>query len=147
MRDAGILIAGLIFLFSSATATAAYLVLEVYVDTRVDTHKVEEAHIECYVSDLHDAVVGMGSLPIPFDGGGSFHGALELRIEPAFGVGGDADMLASANNYDCVYVVKKHGERSYHVPLRAESDVPDGLEVYSYRGKPFRPAVSGLLEW
>ena len=147
MRRTAILIAGLIFLTSSGAANAAHLILRIDIATQVDLRKVEAAHVECYVNGLHLEGVGMGSAQIPFNDDGSFYGQLEVRIEPTYGMGGDADMLANANDYNCIYVVKKHGERNYHTPLREESDMPAGLEAYSFRGRPFRPTVTGRVDW
>ena len=148
MRKAGILFTGLVFLALPMAANAAYLILRIDVATQVDLRKVEAAHVECYVNTLHHAVVGIGWTQIPFNDDGSFYGLLEIPVEPTFGVGGDADMLANADNFNCIYVVKKHGEHNSHTPLRDESDIPDGLESYLGRGgRPFRPTATGRVEW
>lgn len=147
MKKVGILLAGIFFLVPMA-ANAAYLILRIDVATEVDLHKVEAAYVECYVNTIHHRVVGMGWKQIPFDEDGSYYGRLEIRIEPNFGVGGDADMLANADNFNCGYTVKKRGERNNSAPLRDESDIPEGLESYPGRGgRPFRPTVNGRVEW
>lgn len=148
MRRAGILIAGLIFLILPVVSNAGALIISVDIVTKVDTSKVEGVWIECNVYNVHRGVVGYNGSRLPLDNDGIFIGRFNVTIKPLHHLGGVADLLANATDYKCFYTVKKRGENS--TPLFQESDIPDGLESYWGHGhfnRPFRPTVSGRVEW